>query len=144
VEGVHRMESKKEPAAMHIRVVQRLQPSETLAVHLGIQHSERQDHLDIVWEANIAQARCWTGPQQRSRIRPRKVCGKFHSRRTHNYRRNGSTCFCSFREKYRASCRDVIKDEIGGKLPSGRPRASAFTPRPRFYPRTDFYRPRTR
>jgi hypothetical protein len=32
--------------------------------------------------------------------------------------------------------RDVIKDEIGGKLPSGRPRT-------RFYPRTGFYRPRT-
>jgi hypothetical protein len=30
--------------------------------------------------------------------------------------------------------RDVIKDEIGGKLLSGRPRASAFTPRTRFYP----------
>jgi hypothetical protein len=27
--------------------------------------------------------------------------------------------------------RDVIKDEIGGKLPSGRPRASAFTQHPR-------------
>jgi hypothetical protein len=33
--------------------------------------------------------------------------------------------------------RDVIKDEIGGKLSSGRPRASAFTPR------TGFYRPRS-
>jgi hypothetical protein len=43
-----------------------------------------------------------------------------------------------------AIIRDVIKDEIGGKLPSGRPRASAFTPRMRFYPRTGFYRPRTR
>jgi hypothetical protein len=30
--------------------------------------------------------------------------------------------------------RDVIKDDFGGKLLSGRPRASAFTPRTRFYP----------
>jgi hypothetical protein len=36
------------------------------------------------------------------------------------------------------ACRDVIKDNFGGKLPSGRPPASAFTPR------TGFYRPPTR
>jgi hypothetical protein len=68
VEGVHRMESKKEPAALHIRVVQCLQPSETLLVPLGIKHSQHQDHLDIVWEANFAQARCWKGSQQQSRV----------------------------------------------------------------------------
>jgi hypothetical protein len=40
--------------------------------------------------------------------------------------------------------RDVIKDNFGGKLPSGRPRASAFIPQTWFYPRTGFYRPPTR
>jgi hypothetical protein len=40
--------------------------------------------------------------------------------------------------------KDVIKDDFGGKLPSGRPRASSFIPRTRFYPRTGFYRPRGR
>jgi hypothetical protein len=47
--------------------------------------------------------------------------------------------------------RNVIKDNFGGKLPSGRPQtsfgrppASEFTPRTRFYPRTSFYRPSTR
>jgi hypothetical protein len=48
------------------------------------------------------------------------------------------------------NARDVIKDDFGGKSPSGRPfrpdvhgrpHASAFTPRKRFYPRTGFYRP---
>jgi hypothetical protein len=39
--------------------------------------------------------------------------------------------------------RDVIKDDFGGKLPSGRPPASAFTPRTGFYLRTGFYRPPT-
>jgi hypothetical protein len=55
------MEPKEEPAPLHIRVVQRMQPSETLTDNLGIEYSQRQDDLDIVQEANIAEARGWKG-----------------------------------------------------------------------------------
>jgi hypothetical protein len=34
--------------------------------------------------------------------------------------------------------RNVMKDDFGRKLPSGRSPASAFTPRTRFYPQTGF------
>ena len=50
----HRMESKKEPAPLHIRVVQCMQPSETPAIHLGIKYTQRQDNLDIKREADFA------------------------------------------------------------------------------------------
>jgi hypothetical protein len=38
------MESEEEPTPLHIRVVQLLQPSETLTIYLGIEHSPRSDH----------------------------------------------------------------------------------------------------
>jgi hypothetical protein len=78
VEGVDRMEPKEKPAPLHIRVVQRIQPSKTFTVNLGIEYSQCQDDLDIVWEANIAQARGWKGSQQRCRVRPCQVFGKIH------------------------------------------------------------------
>jgi hypothetical protein len=64
VEGVYRLESKKEPATLHIRVVQRLQSSETLTIDLGIQHSEHVQHLGNLWETNLDQARFWEGSEQ--------------------------------------------------------------------------------
>jgi hypothetical protein len=39
VEGVYHTEPKEEPAPLHIRVVQRLQPSKALAVNMGIKYS---------------------------------------------------------------------------------------------------------
>jgi hypothetical protein len=76
VEGVYCLEPKKEPTALHIRVVQCLQSSEALTIDLGVEHSERAQHLVNVWETNIDQARCWKGSKQRSGIRRREVRGK--------------------------------------------------------------------
>jgi hypothetical protein len=76
VEGVYRLEPKKEPAALHIRVVQHLQSSEALTIDLGVQHSERAQHLGNLWETNIDQARCWKESKQQSSIRRRQVRGK--------------------------------------------------------------------
>jgi hypothetical protein len=76
VEGVYRLEPKKEPAALHIRVVQCLQSSEALTINLGVEHSERVKHLGNLWETNIDQAKCWKGSKQRSGIRRCEVHGK--------------------------------------------------------------------
>jgi hypothetical protein len=79
VEGVYRLEPKKEPATLHIRVVQRLQSSEALTIDLGVEHSECAQHLVNVWETNIDQGRCWNGSKQRSGIRRLEVRGKHSS-----------------------------------------------------------------
>jgi hypothetical protein len=84
VEGVYRLEPKKEPAALHIRVVQRLQSAEALTIDLGVEYSERTHYLVNVWETNIDQARCWKGSKQRSGIRRCEVRGK-HFIPVHHY-----------------------------------------------------------
>jgi hypothetical protein len=76
VEGVYHLKPKKEPAPLHFRVVQRLQSSEALTFDLGVQHSERAQHLDNLWKTNLDQARCWKGLEQRRGIRRRQVYGK--------------------------------------------------------------------
>jgi hypothetical protein len=76
-EGVYRLEPKKEPTALHIRVVQCLQSSEALTIDLGVQHSERAQHLDNLWETNLDQARCWKGSKQRRGIRRRQIRSKY-------------------------------------------------------------------
>ena len=45
--------SLKEPACLHIRVVQRLQSFEALSVDLEVQHFERVQHLVELWETNL-------------------------------------------------------------------------------------------
>jgi hypothetical protein len=62
---------------LHIRVVQRLQSSETLTIDLGIQHSEHVQHLGNLWETNLDQARFWEGLEQRRDIQRCQVRGKF-------------------------------------------------------------------
>ena len=53
VEGIYWLEPKKEPIALHIKVVQCLQSSEALSIDLDVQHSERVQYLGDLYETNL-------------------------------------------------------------------------------------------